>query len=265
MLKKYLLVTRNSLTELFTYRLNFVLWRVRVIVSILITYFLWQAIYGDKQVIFNYSLDKMLTYIILLSFINGVVLSTQTFRVAEEINSGKLSNYLVKPLNYFYYNFFRDLADKIINTVFAVAEIILLILVFDPPFFWQTNPGNLILFIAAVFLAALLYFEINLILSMIGFWSKEVWAPRFIFFIVVSFLAGTYFPLDIIPGIYYQIISLLPFAYLVFFPLKIYLGQVNLNYILQGIAVSLIWILVLNYLVKIIWRKGLKIYTAEGQ
>src|SRR3990167_371349 len=111
---KYFYVTKNSLAEFFTYRLNFILWRVRVIISILITYFLWLAIYAGQDNIFNYRKDQMLTYIILLAFLTGVVLSTQTFRIAEEINSGNLSNFLIRPINYFVYNLFRDLADKII-------------------------------------------------------------------------------------------------------------------------------------------------------
>ena len=262
---KYWFVTKNSIAEYLAYRVNFVLWRLRVVISILITFFLWQAIFIGKETIFNYSARSMFTYIILLNFITSIVFSTQTFRVAEEINKGTLSNLLIKPIDYIKFNLFRDFADKLINTCFSLFEIALLLVILKPPFIFQTNPVNLLLFSIALVLSVFLYFYINLILSFIGFWSKETWAPRFIFFIVVSFLAGTYFPLDIVPKTVYSILELLPFTYLIFFPLKIYLSQVHLQFIIKGFTISFIWIIALYYLSKKIWHKGLRVYTAEGK
>ena len=262
---KYISVSKNSFAELLAYRLNFVLWRLRVIISILITYFLWSAIYSGKTVLFNYTAKEMFTYIVLLAFLNGVVLSTQTFRVAEEINNGSLSNYLIRPINYIKYNLFRDLADKSVNTFFSVLETALMLSLSKPPFIFQHDMTLILLFILSVVIAVGLYFFISLILSFIGFWSREVWAPRFIFFIIVAFLAGTYFPLDIVPSVVYSVIQFLPFTYLVFFPLKIYLGHITTPFLLMGFSVSIIWLFILYGFTKFIWSKGLKVYTAEGK
>jgi len=261
---KYLYVSKNSFAEYMAYRLNFILWRLRVVISILITYFLWLAIYQGRQIIFNYDKQAMFTYIVLLTFLQGIVFSTQTFRVAEEINNGTLSNYLLRPVNFIAYNLFRDISDKLINTFFSIIEIALILFILRPDFFWQTDPGRLILFMAAIIVSTILYFFINLTLSFIGFWSREVWAPRFIFFIIVTFLAGTYFPLDIFPVAIYKILELLPFTYLIFFPLKIYLGHLAFPNILIGFFISFFWLIALYYLTKIVWHKGLRAYTAEG-
>src|SRR3989338_3193424 len=262
---KYLFVTRISLMEFLTYRLNFILWRVRVVVSILITFFLWQAIYGNRQQVFNYYQNQMITYIILLNVVSGLVLSTRTSNIAEEINRGNLSNFLLLPFNYFYYNLFRDFADKLINIFFSIFEVIFIIYVFKPQFLFQFNPYYLLLFFASLILAVFLYFFINLLLSFIAFWSREVWAPRFIFFIIISFLAGTYFPLDIVPNSVYSLISLLPFTYLLFFPIKIYLGQFNATFLIKGFSISLIWLIILYFFSKKVWQARLKIYTAVGK
>lgn len=262
---KYFYVSKNTFSEFFAYRLNFILWRVRVVISILITYFLWYSIYSDKSILFNYSPSEMFTYIVLLTFLSGIVLSTQTFRVAEEINNGALSNFLIRPLNYLKYNLFRDFADKSVNTFFSIIEIFLIIVALRPPVIWQTNPLLILLFLISIIIAVSLYFYISLILSFIGFWSKEVWAPRFIFFILIAFLAGTYFPLDIVPQPIYRILEFLPFTYLVFFPLKIYLGKLTGALLIKGFAISVVWSLILYYLAKLIWRLGLKSYTAEGR
>lgn len=263
-MKKYILVINNSFQQYFAYRLNFILWRVRIVLFLLISFFLWQTIFASNKQIFGYNEAQMLTYIVFISFVDGIVLSTQTFRIAEDINFGGLSNYLLKPINYFGYVFAKDIADKLINTVFSVFEILMLILILRPPILIQTNPVLLLMLISAVIIASLIYFEINILLSFIGFWSKETWAPRFIFSILISFLAGIYFPLDILPSPLYQFLRLLPFTYLVFFPLKLYLGQISSQFILQGFSVNLFWVLVLWLSVRSVWKKGLKVYTAEG-
>lgn len=263
-MRKYLLVFRNSLTEYFSYRLNFILWRVRVVVTILVSFSLWQAIFRTNSQLFGYRESQILTYILLLNFINGVVLCTQTMRVASEINTGILSKFLVQPLNYFAFNFSRDLSDKLINTLFSFLEITLFVLILKPPVILQTDFFLLFFFIFATALACVLYFEISMLLSFIGFWSREVWAPRFIFYIIIAFLAGTYFPLDIMPPSIYNILQLLPFTYLVFFPLKIYLGNIDTVFLLKGFMIVFVWIFFLWFVMSYLWRKGLKIYTAEG-
>lgn len=263
-MKKYLLVCYNSLQEYFAYRLNFILWRVRVIVSILISFFLWQTIFRTQKQIFGYGETQMLTYILLITFLNGLVLSNQSFRVAEEINMGTLSNFLIRPISYFGYVLSRDISDKFINSFFSVFELILLVIVLRPPVFLQTSVLWVGLFIFTGILAAFLFFEIGMLLSIIGFWSRESWAPRFIFSILVTFLAGTYFPLDILPHPIYAILQFLPFTYLIFFPLKIYLGSMGTAVAIKGFAVMFGWIILMTVVLRHFWRKGLKIYTAEG-
>lgn len=263
-MKKYAIIIKNSFAEIFAYRLNFFLWRIRVITSLLVSFAIWQAIFKSTGKIFGYRESQMMTYIILLAFMNGIVLSSQTFKVAQEINFGNLSNYLLKPFDYFLFNFARDIPEKGVNGVSSIIEIILIIYIIHPAFFFQTSLYTLVIFILFLAISSLLFFEINMILSFIGFWSKETWAPRFIFFILLSFLAGTYFPLDIVPKAIYQVLELLPFTYLVFFPLKIYLGMLSTALIARGVVISLIWVVLLWWLMKFIYAKGLKVYSSEG-
>jgi len=263
-MKKYFYIFKNSLSEYFAYRLNFFLWRLRVIITVLINFFLWQAIFQSNKNVFGYQEPQILTYMILITLIESVVLSTQTQKVAYEINSGALSRLLIVPINFFTFNFIRDLSDKTINTICAMIEIPFLLIILKPPVYIQTNFLWLILFVFTLIFAAIIYFEINMILSFIGFWSKETWAPRFIFYILLMFLAGNYFPLDILPHPLYQIFLLMPFSYLVFFPLKIYLGNLTFSFVFNGLVVALLWIFLLWYFMYFLWNRGLKVYTAEG-
>lgn len=264
-MKKYLLVAKNTWAETFTYRLNFVMWRFRVILQLLTIYFLWYAITITGNNVFGYQRAQILTYILGTSLINSFVFASRSYGVGDEINEGSLSNYLVRPINYFMYNFAKDLGDKAVNIVFSAIELTILYLILRPQLFLQTNLILIALTTVSVLIALILYFYLNFLIGFIAFWSPEVWAPRFIFMIIITFFAGGLFPLDILPAKIFAIFNLLPFTYLLYFPLKIYLGQLPMSQIISGIGISLIWLLTIYLVVKFVWMQGLKVYTAWGK
>lgn len=264
-LSKYLLVARNTWDETLAYRLNFVMWRIRVILGILTMYFLWSALLPAGQSIADYTSELMLTYILGTSLINSIVISSRTYEIGDQINSGNLSNFLLRPINYFTYWFSRDLGDKAMNIVFSISELSILFFILKPPIFIQQDLGLITLTLISCMFALVLYFIINLLLGSIGFWSPEVWAPRFIFVTVLTFFSGGLFPLDILPKPLFEALSLLPFTYLLFFPLKIYLGQFDILEIIRGMSFTFIWILMLSQVLRFVWQRGLRVYTAYGR
>ena len=264
-LRKYILVAQNTWDQTIAYRLNFVMWRFRVFLSLITTYFLWLTLLPSGKSIGSYNQGSILTYILGGSIVYSIVLSTRVADVANEITQGDLSNYLMKPVSYIWYYFAKDLGDKAMNIVFSLVELSIFFIIVRPPFFIQTNFYNLLNFFLAITLAIIMNFFLNMLLSFIGFVSSETWAPRFIFFILLSFFAGTLFPLDILPKWLYIILSSLPFSYLVFMPMKIYLGQLTFTQTLISLGTAAFWSVGLYLSVLFAWRKGLKIYGAEGK
>lgn len=264
-MKKYFQIIRATWAEYMIYRLNFVLWRVRQVMQILVVYFLWWAIFSQRSEIFGYSQAMILTYILLSSLVRTIVLGTTTMEIGSLINHGDLSNYLIRPLNFFRYYLARDAADKLLNLLFASVEITILFLLLRPPIYLQTDWTKLLLSLGAVLLGAILYFYFSLLLSFLGFWTPDVWAPRFLSFVMMEFFSGSLFPLDILPRPILGVVQNLPFAYFIYFPLKIYLGQLSVQGIISGLTMGAIWTLVVWFLAKLVWQKGLRIYAAEGR
>lgn len=264
-MNKYFRVAKLTWDETLVYRLNFVMWRVRVVLQILTLYFLWVSLLPSGASIFGYNQSSILTYILGTSMVGSVVLSSRSYAVGDEINSGNLSNFLLRPINYFLYWFARDVGDKAMNIMFSVIELVVLFAILKPPFFIQTDSLYILLTFVAIVLALIMYFFFNFLLGLIGFWNPEVWAPRFIFIILLNFFAGGLFPLDILPKFIFSAFQLLPFTYLLYFPIKIYLGQLTIMEIFNGIMISLAWTILLFIVVRYIWRKGLLVYTAQGR
>lgn len=259
------MVAKNTWYETMSYRLNFVMWRVRVIFQLLTLYFLWSSIIPRNGEFLGYTEPLMLTYILGTSLISSIALASRSYGIGEEINNGNLSNFLIKPINYFAYWFSRDMGDKAMNILFSILELTILFILLQPNIFIQTNIFFIFFSLFSAIIALVLYFFFNIMVGLIGFWSPEVWAPRFIFTILLNFFAGGLFPLDILPKPVFYFLQALPFTYILYFPLKIYLGQLSQIEIYQGISIASAWVILLYWLVRLIWRKGLAVYTAYGR
>lgn len=267
-MKKYLSLFNISLQQEFAYRLNFIMWRARNVIQVLLVFFLWDSIFSDPdKVVFGYNRASILTYVFGILIVRAFVLSARAVDVAGEVSSGDLSNYLVKPIDYFKYWFTRDISSKVLNFVFAIVETVLLFLILKPPFFLQTNPLYLLGFIISIALAMFIFFVILFITSAIPFWMPEVaWGAQFIVIMIITeFLSGALFPIDILPQTFQNILYMLPFPYLIFFPLQVYLGKLGAMEIFRGLSISLFWAVSLWFLMKMIWGKGLKVYQAFGR
>lgn len=265
-MKKYLTVFKISWENGFVYRLNFILWRVRSVIVILTIYFLWEAIFRSGGTIFGYTKEKILTYVFLSLVLRSLVMGLRSIDAAGEISDGKLSNYLLKPLNYHLYWFTRDIADKFLNILFSIGEIILLYFLLRPPIYFQTNPGILGIFLVATILAMVLNFVFANIASNFAFWLPgNAWGFWFIYLVFQDFLGGVMFPLDIFPKAIYNLVTLLPFPYLLFVPVNIYLGKITGWDLARDLVVMIFWVGVGTLLIRTEWRVALKSYASEGR
>jgi ABC-2 type transport system permease protein len=200
--KKYLTIFKISFQQEFAYKVNFVMWRVRNIIQVLINYFLWNAIFIDASVnLFGYNREKILTYIFGTLIVRALVLSARAMDVSGDVANGDLSNYLVRPISYFKYWFTRDLSSKALNLSFAALEFTILFVILRPTLYLQMDPVVLLMFIFSIMVAVVIYFSILFMVSSIPFWSPELgWGGHFIVtVIIVEFLSGSLFPIDILP------------------------------------------------------------------
>lgn len=267
-MNKYWSIFKISFQQEFAYRLNFIMWRVRNVIQILLVFFLWDTVFSDpERIVFGYDRGKILTYVFGILIIRAFVLSARAVDVAGQIANGELANYLIKPVSYFKYWLTRDLSSKALNLGFAAVEFSLLFLILKPPFFFQTNPLSILAFLVSIVLAILIFFTLLFITNSVPFWVPEVaWGAQFIVItIVTEFLSGALFPLDILPTVVQKALSYSPFPYLIFFPIQVYLGKIAGIEALKGIIISGFWVIILLFIMNAIWKRGIKVYQSYGR
>jgi ABC-2 type transport system permease protein len=264
-MRKYLAVARITISNILEYRWNFLIGHLRSIVLLVMLYYLWTSVFSKNNNLFGYGLAQIITYVLLVTIIRAIVLNSRTDNISGEISGGgKFFTYLLQPIGYLRYWFTIDVVYKIIDLVVAIIEVILLALIVKATLFLQTNPVSILLFLASLTLATLLYFFLSALISYVTFWTYQGWGIRFAFVLFLEFSAGAFFPLNVLPVPFVNFLKLTPFPYLVFFPINIYLGKVNFSDLVFGFSISALWLAILFLTAKVVWKRGLKIYEAAG-
>lgn len=263
-MKKYWEIFRITWQQFLIYRVNFIFWRLRTVMQLLLVYFIWWTVTRSQTQIFDYTSTSILTYVLIASLTRTIVLSSRTSDLIDAINTGNIVNFLIKPLGFIKYHLVRDVADKLFNIGFFIVEIFLLILILKPPLIIQTNTSILFFFCLAIIGGLIIYFCINFIIGVMAFWVENSWGVLFLMSIFLESFGGSLFPLDILPKEIFNALILTPFPYLIYFPAKLYLGTLTSYEIISGFSVMLIWISLLFLIMKIVLNAGFKHYSTAG-
>lgn len=260
-IKKWLETIRIGWSMVTAYRLNFFL---LIIGPALVFYFikvsLWKAVYQDPQAIINgYDLQQMLQYhgwsliiVLLAQSSNGV-------NLAEDIRFGKISKYLVYPFNFWEFHAASFISFQTIQIVITAITLTILNLldVIPLPSLEHLVVGVLYSCVVGVF-----WFSIQYTTGLLAFWLEETWTMRVMFQILVNFLSGAIIPLDFFPGWAVNILKWTPFPAITYTPIRIFMGDLSgVSTGLGLIAISIGIMIVVNTL---IWRRGLRLFTAAG-
>ncbi len=263
-IRKYWFIYTLYWQEGLQQRASFFMERFRSLVVLLSFYSLWSALLKQNGSFATYGREAMITYVLGSSLLRSLVFASRTSEISSDINHGRLSGFLLKPVNFFSYTLFRDLSEKSINLLSAIIEVVLLAWVFGVHFQWPTHLSYGFFFVCSLVFSVILYFLLCFMVGCWGFWTAESGGPRFLLELFLEFSAGAFFPLDILPYSIQHVLKMLPSPYLVYFPMQIFLERVSVVDILSGLRVQLFWIAVLALLARGFWVRGVELYGAEG-
>lgn len=265
-LAKYGKCFQMGLQSAMEYRADFLLSLLSGGFIILIQCFLWTAIFqsSSSPLVYGYTYSQMMAYSIIAGLAAKMTSTGFEWEIAEDIKNGGLSKFIVQPVGYFLYRMASFMGRKTLQL--AILAIISAAALFAMKG-WvglELETGRVLLFIPMVILAAALNFLIYYALSTLAFVMTEVWGVFVAAGQGILMLSGGIFPLDIFGKTVNRIFDLLPFKYIVFYPVNILNGRLTAQEIYQGLWVLLAWIALLLLLAGRCWKWGMKRYVAVG-
>jgi ABC-2 type transport system permease protein len=262
---KYILIAKNTLQEYFVYRVNFFFWRLQVFISFLTFYSLWSAVGRSPGFSSSlYSLSELYSYFVIGYIIRALVFTTRTQDLGGDIQNGQFSTLLLKPINIIKYYFSRDVIDKLFNLLFMIFEFYLIIILFHPNLILP-SPTNFLIFILFLILSISIFFFYSLAISFSAFWIDSAWSIRFLSGVVfVNLFSGQFIPLDLLPPIIYKILVFTPFPYMYFYPVKFFIGQINLSQAIIYLITGFLCLIITAIFSMTLWLKGKQRFQSYG-
>lgn len=263
-MNRYFFITKNAFLKVLTYRLSVFAFRFGAVLEILLIITMWMMIFKTQTSVSGLTRDEMISYVIIGNIITSFTRNLATDVIARDITDGSLSLFLIRPLSYFNYCFFREIGRTVLPLVVSLFFQILIIVIWFKAFIISPNFSTLLVIVPMVGLSFLIELGISFLAGLIAFWTDEVSGIFSIITTLKRFLSGSYFPLSLLPPLFTTLSFLLPFAYSFYIPTQLYLGKMSITQGLQGLAVQVIWIALLYGLIKLVWKRGLRKYEGVG-
>jgi len=261
--RKWLETIKISWVNLTAYKFNYLLMVLGPSLTFFfVKYNLWTAIYKSNSLnsIQGYSLSDMLIYQVWTLVVGLLAQSYNSMNIAVDIRYGKISTYLIYPFDFWQFHTASFIAFFFNQIVIAAITVLCMV---GLGILAMPSASVLSTALPLCFLVALLWFVVMYTLGLIAFWLEETWTLRVVFIMISQFFSGSFLPLEIFPQWLLDGIKYLPFQYMTYVPVKVFMGTYTGSLSLAT-SVLVFWVFVFATSASLIWKRGVKLYTAAG-
>jgi len=245
------------------YRVQFLLWMLFAIIRPVIFLAAWVAIAAAQGgSIAGYTVGDFAAYYVCLTFVSQLTMAWNSHEFEWEVNQGRLSAKLLRPLHPLHYAVVDNIVFK--GTTLPVLAVLLIAVSISFGARYETQPWHVLVFIPSVLLAAALLFVFGWVIASLAFWATRMNTANTLWQRAAFVFAGQIAPIGLMP-FWLQAISYgLPFWYMQGAPAEILRGAVTPEraaFILAGQAA---WLAVTYAAFTVVWRRGVRAYSAVG-
>lgn len=246
------------------YRGPLLIWSFQSILGFITIVFVWISATAGRE-IGGYTKPELITYYLILLFLENIIGWYCFWSVRGDIKDGDIVNVLAKPISYFWRWIGSEAAWHSVSFSINFVINLTLVFIFRNYFVFSLDFSRGLLMIPVIAMATLIVFTLNLCMGLLAFWFTEVSSVNHLYWVSILLLGGQGIPISFLPGKILLLAKIFPFRYIYSFPLEIYFNQVSQKEIFLNLGIQLFWFLILLRTYKLMWKYGLRTYTAFGR
>jgi ABC-2 type transport system permease protein len=259
----YLQQFKTTLAMMFQYRASLVIWMIGQVLEPLVYLIVWTVVSKTSGgSVGGYTTSEFAGYFIVLMLVNQFTYTWIMYEFEYRVREGALSLALLKPVHPIH----SDIADNVSSKLITLPIMILIAAALAVAFHASISLSlwSVAVFIPALLLAFFVRFLLEWTLALAAFWTTRVSAINQTYFVLMLFLSGQLAPLALLPSPVQVVAGILPFRWMIGFPVELLLGRLTLIKALEGLGIQAAWLLAGFILLRLVWRGGVRVYSAVG-
>lgn len=244
------------------YRASGIIWVLTDVTTAVTMPLVWASASAGRDIA-GYSQSGLVMYYLGMLLLGSFITSHMMWEVAMEIKEGVFSTYLVRPISFLQFMFFRNIAWRIIRTGLFLPFAVGFFLLYQPFLHGLSLNLGPELWLSVV-LGHLVSFTFVMMMAMLALFTQEAMSIFELYYIPMLFLSGQLFPVAVMPGWVASLSRALPFYYTTGAPTEILIGRTAGLDAWRVCAIQAAWALVLWLCGRLLWKKGLRYYTGVG-
>jgi len=255
--------SRVGFVNILAFRLRYFTGIITYFLNVTVYYFIWTAVFRSASTIAGYSLPQMITYISVGWMIRSFYWNTIDQEMAYEVIEGKIAMDLIKPVSIQWMWICRAMGESAFRLgLLTLPTAVVVALVF--PVHGPSSPENFALFMLGVLGSFFMMAAINFMIGTCAIPLKSILALIRAKYWLIELLSGLLIPISFFPSAAQKIMAWLPFEYIAYQPLQIYLGKLDRAAALRALATQWLWVAVLLVLAHLWWERASRKITIHG-
>jgi len=234
-------------------------------VNFLVQYFIWQAVYSEQSSIGGLSLQQMITYNGVAAVIGYITYNSADWTPQMLIQSGKFMTFILRPVNHVYF----ALSQMVGHRFLALwIEMLPICAIFVIVFNINLLPVYPIWARISLMRSFLMSFLCQYCIGIVAFWLTKTDGIRRAFLLFKDICAGVVVPLTLFPEALQYILFFMPFQFITYVPIRVFVGSYNLAGITMTIpeivGVQALAVIAMTLVTRLVWSLGIKRFTGVG-
>jgi ABC-2 type transport system permease protein len=259
----YVTVARTAVQEQFQYRAANYAYTIGMFAEPVIYLIVWSTV-ADSQGgrVGGYTAGEFAAYYIVWTLVRNMNIVFTPNGWEWRIRQGELSAMLVRPVHPIHYDLAYFAGWKVVAIVVWLPLAGVMTLAFQPEI--SVTPLEGLCFFGAIWGAYLIRSMFLWVLGMVTFWTTRVTALYELFFAAELLLSGRLVPLSVMPPWVRTLADYLPFKWTFGFPIETLVLDLPAHSLGLGLLAQFGWIVAGAVLVALVWRPGIRRYSAVG-
>jgi ABC-2 type transport system permease protein len=259
----YLSNMKIAVLSQFQYRAANYFYMIGMIAEPIIYLVVWSTVaQAQGGSVAGYTPGYFAAYYIVWTLVRNMNIVFTPYGWEGRIQRGQLSSELLAPIHPLHRDISFFAGWKVVMIIFWLPLAAMLSLIFKP----ELHPTVLQVgvFFFAIWGAYLIRTMLLSLLGMICFWTVRVGAIYELFFATELILSGRLVPMGLMPVWVQNLSNYLPFQWAFFFPIQALVGKMTPTQLFSGLGMQVLWIGVGVLAVQMVWRLGIRKYSAVG-